>query len=572
MRYTRSVGGGRLSGVQRYAHGVRFATLICAVAIVASLGSCAIVAGSTLETVIDAESARRPVSGDADASPVRADEPRLRVITRPDDARVSIDNRYVGRTPLDIDDIAPGRYWLYVEKEGFVQIERRITIEERGSLVIELELEQITGFLQVDTDRAATITVGSRRLDDGFAELPIGIHTVRVERFGYQPQIHRVVVDTDRLTRLSIDLEPAPFAVDGFAASRRAFNPDNPGLTGTVTVRFRVTAPGDGTLLIRSQSGELLRSIAVGPFAEWDQSVLWDGTDSGGRRVPDGEYQAELEAIGGSGQSQIRRTAVRVDRSLIVRYRSIWGGYAGLLYAPTLDPLPPGQVQLSGQIAGAALPTAEGWVGRFPARIGARIGVARSVELVVHGGAILHVAPGSERWSAGAAATWAPRQARGATAASVAAGLVGGALYQSPIGGSYAGPDSQASHLGFFAGVPVSLRLASVTATISPEVRLSPAPVWYGGSPRPDEAWVGFGYLRYGIAVDIGAVTAGVSGALRTTPFSGPFGVEAPYLAGAEAHVVLPGLPVVVSLIAAAEIESSRNFYAMGGFGVGLLF
>ncbi len=545
--------------------------LVGAAALAGMLGSCAIIAGSTFQSVVDADGPGR-LSPEGDAvRAVDSGEPRLRVITRPDDARVTIDYRYVGRTPLDIDDIGPGRYWLSVEKEGFFRIERRITIEERRSLVIELELEQITGFLQVDTDPAATVTIGSRRLDDGFAELPIGIYTVRVERFGYQPQTHRVVVDTDRLTSLSIDLEPAPFAIDGFATSRRAFSPDNPGLTGTVIVRFRVTAPGDGTLVIRSQSGELLRSIAVGPFTEWDQSVLWDGTDSVGRRVSDGEYLVVLDAIGESGESEVRRTAVRVDRSLIVRYRSIWGGYAGLLYAPTLDPLPRGQVQLSAQIAGAALPTADGWVGRFPARIGVRIGVVPAVELVVHGGAILHVAPGYERWSAGAAATWAPLQTRG-SAASVAAGLVAGALYQSPIGGRYAGPDSQASHPGFFAGVPVSLRLASVTAMIVPEVRLSPAPVWYGRSERPDEAWVGFGYLRYGIAVDIGAVTAGVSGALRTASFSGPFGIEAPYLAGAEAHVVLPGLPVVVSLIAAAEIESSRNFYAMGGFGVGLLF
>ena len=546
--------------------------LVALIALGALLGSCAIVAGSTLETVIDTERPERQPADDGDAPPAGTGEPRLRVITRPDDALVSIDNRFVGRTPLDVDDIAPGRYWLLVEKGGFYPVERRITIDERRSLVVELDLKQITGFLQVDTDPAATVTVGSRSLDDGFAELPVGTYTVRVERFGYEPQTLRAAVEVDRVTRLSVDLNPALFDVDGYASSRRAFNPDNPGLTGTVTVRFRVTAPGDGTIAIGSDSNAIVRSIPVGPFTEWDQAATWDGSDADGRRVPDGEYQITIEAIGDSGERVVRRTTVRVDGSLVVRYRSIWGANAGLLYVPTLEPLPSGQVQLTAQIAGAALPTSGGWVGRFPARVGARVGIGPAAELVVHGGAIIQVAPGSERWSAGAAATWVPLQPRFGGPGSIAIGLSGGALYQSPIAGRYAAPDSQASHAGFFASVPVSLRFASVSATIAPEARLSPAPVWYGTLPRPDERWVGFGYLRYGVGVDVGAVSAGLSGALRTSTFGGPLSIQAPYLAGAEAHVILPGLPVVVSVIAAAEIESRRDFYVMGGIGFGLLF
>ncbi len=64
------------------------------------------------------------------------------------------------------------------------------------------------------------------------------------------------------------------------------------------------------TLNIYNQSGELVKSIDLGPAQAGNRTYQWDGTDSSGNQVPQGVYKVELIGIDKEGQSTAVPTEV----------------------------------------------------------------------------------------------------------------------------------------------------------------------------------------------------------------------------------------------------------------------
>lgn len=536
-------------------------------------------AGSTFSSVIEAEteeSAADDAPRNVGVPGAGDDDPQLDIRSNPSDASVYLDGRLRGNTPAELDGLEPGRYQLRVEKDGYYPVRRWIEISEGATLLLEIDLEQITGFLDVSSSpRDASIRVDGVPLEGGFAELPIGRYELVVERFGYRAARRSVTVAEREVTRVDVQLEPAPFEVTGLDAWRRSFNPDNPGRIGTTLISYRVSAPGRGTLVIEDESGRVVRTTPERIYRSWNQEYRWDGRSDDGTVVRDGIYVVRLDAVGDDGRVETASTRVTVDRSLVIRYRSIWSAGAGLLYAPTTSPLPGGQAQFSTFIAGIVGPAGDALVGRFPGRIGARFGLGVDLELGVYGGFIASTNPGSDRVTAGGSLSWnAPSLALGP--AFLTPGVIVGGAYRSPtVDGLYAGPDTHGAAPGYFAALPLSLRVGSLAVVVVPEYRLAVAPVTYDSS-LPPNAWTSLAYLRLGIVADIGALTLGASAALRSTPFTGPsatsFRIDLPIQMGVEAHWIVPGSAVVLSGIVAGEFEGADAFYLMGGLGVGVLF
>jgi flagellar basal-body rod modification protein FlgD len=65
-------------------------------------------------------------------------------------------------------------------------------------------------------------------------------------------------------------------------------------------------APARVTLQVRSQSGRLVRALAVGDLPAGANAVAWDGRDDQGRPVPAGTYR--LAASADDGQAIARAT------------------------------------------------------------------------------------------------------------------------------------------------------------------------------------------------------------------------------------------------------------------------
>jgi hypothetical protein len=75
--------------------------------------------------------------------------------------------------------------------------------------------------------------------------------------------------------------------------------------------------------------------------------------------------------------------------------------------------------------------------------------------------------------------------------------------------------------------------------------------------------------------VDLGSVMFGVSASTRTEPLPGGISLLSspiPFEAGAEIHWLLPGTRILLSAVAAGEYQDSRNYYFMGGAGLGFLY
>ncbi len=543
----------------------------------ALLSGCAMTSGSTFSGVVSAVEAGSDESkAETDSSgigpPAAGDGSfALQILTNPDDATVTIDGRERGSTPLTIDSIEPGRYSLEVTKPGYYVERRRIQVVPGQSLVVEVDLELIVGFVDITVNPAdASLSINGESAQSGVQEVPIGDARIRARRFGYLDETVRVRVEERQTTRVTIELGPAPFEATGFAAFRQRFNPRSPGATGTTSLSYVVTAPGDGRILIRDSAGIVVRELVAGRFDTWEQRELWDGRDSLGEIVPDDTYLVEAILRGDDGTDITLTTSVTVDSSITISYASIWGAAPGLLYVPLPEALAQAWTQLSIQGTGIITRESGSLVTRFPLRLGARIGLGAGLEVGAYAGVIAHSNPLDDRFQAGGSISWSPNIFGEAP---LELGVIAGGMYQSASEtGSTAAPDTQAGAPGFFASLPVTVGSSLFKAVIAPEYRLSYAPVVYGSGALPENSFGSLAYLRVGFASNVDSFRFGMSAALRTARFSGGLALDPPIPVGLEAHWILPNSPVALSAYVAGEFDSLTDFYVMSGAGIGVLF
>ena len=85
----------------------------------------------------------------------------ISVDSQPSGARVFVDGASVGLTPLLDYDLDPGRYWIRVEKEGFLPYEQSMTLD-RGRKSIARALTGVNGQLEIESrPSGAKVTVTS---------------------------------------------------------------------------------------------------------------------------------------------------------------------------------------------------------------------------------------------------------------------------------------------------------------------------------------------------------------------------------------------------------------------------
>ncbi len=241
---------------------------------------------------------------------------------------VYLDGIYEGLTPLTLDDVRPGIRLLALKKDGFWASQYTIEIKPGETKDIYAELVRASGFLSVhDAPENAEILVDEKIVSGTLIELGEGIHSVTIRAFGYTERREDVRIVRKEETTLSLILDPAPFSIRDFKLQRSAFNPENPESIGTASVSFTVSAPGKITLRILDSAQREVRLIDSKPFDTWKQALKWDGRDSAGTALPDGEYSLELAAVkagstgsepAGTGTASeiVYQTTVRLDRTI----------------------------------------------------------------------------------------------------------------------------------------------------------------------------------------------------------------------------------------------------------------
>ena len=503
------------------------------------------------------------------------EETGLRIRSTPSGADVYINNRYMGITPLTIDDIDPGSYKVTIRLDGYYDESEWIRYDgEYESLYFDLD--EITGFLRVETSppdaqvNYDNLWVPAERLH----EMAVGTRTIRIRAFGYQEQSVSVQINERSVTELSVILQQAPFDISGLQSNRTVFNPRNAGLLGSARIYFRVSTYGRGQAVILDQQDQTVFSQDLGRFETWNQGFEWDGRGADGMPLPDGSYTVRVEGTGErAGEQDSARLGLLIDSSIVLRYRSLWSGSAGLLYAPSTDVLPGGSVQVSSLVLAHRSdknrgdPPARKEIIRIPVNVGMRFGLSRAnlFELDTSVGGII----GYEEetffvpWFVSAAFKASLLRPSGTFGLSSAAQVK--FTYQNTH------TDTLANFRGLSVGVPGGVHLGPLTLLFSPEVILSWEAVGTDPPPTAAYAWL---YGRFGLLLDLSTLSLGTSISLRTLRFDqlgDGFRIDLPFQTALEAHWLIPGTQLFLSASVAGDFLSADDYYLFGGLGLGIL-
>jgi hypothetical protein len=384
----------------------------------------------------------------------------------PGTAKVYVDGVERGLTPLYL-SLQAGEYSIRLNKDGYVDRRINVTVRRGSRIELSLDLEEAKGqlLLEIVQPRPASgedLPLESRPAEpavyvDGVQvyqrslSLPIGWRTISIEAFGWEKWSQPVFIEQDRVLRLEAVLKQAPFRMTNPRLRRGRFNPANSGALGKAEALFEVSAPGNGTLEVYNPEGHRVYESPLGPFVGWLQEFSWNGRDSQGRILPDGNYTLRITvwaaSVPAAAEPRIETKAeltAELDSSLEIRPLSIPAAEGGLLFGPSPEVLPKGSYQVSGLVLlGKPLEEAS-YLDSLPLALAFRFSPLDRLEFA----AALNVNPrfsGTTLWGGGASAKWLliPGQGRDSkgpdfkVAASLSYGYFRDTLntgYQTPFG------------------------------------------------------------------------------------------------------------------------------------------
>ena len=542
----------------------------------ALLTACTTTSGKTLSNAVAIESGNpEPKQVTTPGVTENAQPPQaqkgLAIVTTPAGASVYLNGKYLGETPLVVDGIEAGSYRLEIRKGGYYDIATWISFPG-DYMLFQTPLVRITGFLSLSvTPSQSIITLDGQRVFPGYLELPVGSYLLVARAFGFSEHSERVEILAGAVTTLDLGLEKAAFSVTQLSSLKKSFNPDNPGVLGTLEVTYGVTGPGTGKISVYGPQGDLVFEDTLPDFMTWQYAYTWNLRDSAGAELPDGTYRLVLSADGKDGAHAEKELIFAIDRGIRESARSVWSGASGLLYAPTTDILPDSSFQAS-LLGAATLDNVAGSAGmtlRAPFALSLRGGIADVVELSAE--ANMTLSSGSVPLGFSFAARYPILRAP--SAFGFGASLEAKASIQyNPAAQGVLTTDTYSDFTGLSVDVPLQLTLGSASLLFAPGIIGS---LWQplDTSTPPaltPSAWL---YLRGGILLDFGVVTAGVSAALRTMPLpGGALTPGLPFQVGAEVHWLVPGTHAIVSGVVLGEISDPTDYYFAAGGGLGFIY
>jgi hypothetical protein len=163
----------------------------------------------------------------------------LKIVSIPDKARVYVNNEPRGHTPLELPSLAPGKYRVRVEMDGYDPTARDIELARGAARSEEFRLTSNTGKIELTTEPdRVTVFLDGKKIGEtkakpdsttnvseplGIEPIPAGEHELRLVRKGYDENRQKVQIDQGRTVPL-------------LAKLKRRFVPD----TQVVTVRDAV--------------------------------------------------------------------------------------------------------------------------------------------------------------------------------------------------------------------------------------------------------------------------------------------------------------------------------------------
>ncbi|MEI8243062.1 MAG: PEGA domain-containing protein [bacterium] len=190
----------------------------------------------------------------------------LRIVSIPDKARVYINNEPRGQTPLDLPDLAPGRYRVRVEMEGHDPNARDVELDRGARKSEEFRLASNTGRIELITEPdRVTVFLDGKKFGETRAKpeattnisepLPIepvaaGEHELRLVRKGYADGRQKVVIELGKTLPLTVKLARR-FVPDCMVATLRGASYRGMLVSDTDEAIRLETAPGVMTTIPR---------------------------------------------------------------------------------------------------------------------------------------------------------------------------------------------------------------------------------------------------------------------------------------------------------------------------------
>ncbi|MEA2063708.1 MAG: PEGA domain-containing protein [Gemmatimonadota bacterium] len=182
----------------------------------------------------------------------------------PAGALVALSGLDVGRTPVRVSHLAPGRHQVFIQLAGYHQVIDSVTVVPGSLQKHSFKLEQRFGRLTVVTvqpdvslliDTLEFIIPGRGTVT--LEEFPAGEHTIRASKPGYRTWQQRLVLELAQDTTIEVDLDPHPGSllvssnpsgaeifIDGVHTGRHT--PWRLARLGSGEHRLRVNLPGYG--------------------------------------------------------------------------------------------------------------------------------------------------------------------------------------------------------------------------------------------------------------------------------------------------------------------------------------
>ena len=304
----------------------------------------------------------------------------ISIVTNVENVEVYINHVYKGLSPITVETLTPGFYYITLLKDGYEEKETYVQVTAGTQNKLFFELEPLLGFLQIKSNvRDAQIYINDEEfdnkyqyvdsdliesvnsLDTGLFQIPVGIHTITYEKFGYATETQTVAVFDKMISSLDVELEKSLLEISGLDASPNSFNPNLSQALGETTFYVDVTAPCTISYEIFDVNNVLVFTSVPVITDKKSVSFTWDGANYRNNILRAGIYTVVLTAKPQSGwvsrtsstesANFVTSTTVVIDDSLFYPLVSLKAGGTST-GIPTPRFMPKGTSLLS--ISGAA--------------------------------------------------------------------------------------------------------------------------------------------------------------------------------------------------------------------------
>jgi len=178
---------------------------------------------SPYEGKLTVKAEKEPIHFSFDLAPLFG---TLKVVTTPSGASVYLQDRLIGRSPLELPDAPVGRHDLRVERDKYKPVSAQVAVMGDDTTSIHLVLEPKPGYLEVrSVPDGAKVSVGDRYIGDTPVErieLRPGEYALRLAKSKFREVTVPARIESDETTLVSLNLSPLSGYLSVISSPERA--------------------------------------------------------------------------------------------------------------------------------------------------------------------------------------------------------------------------------------------------------------------------------------------------------------------------------------------------------------